>query len=144
VVDDDTPTPAKPDDATKPADPTKPGDVATTKPIDTVTKPGTTVAPPAPPSPTAPTPPAATTPPPATDSVAKPTVPGGDLTKAKATFQAKCSQCHSTDEVKRHPPKSAAGTTSLIKRMIEENDAVFSAAEIQLISTYINATYVGH
>jgi hypothetical protein len=133
-------------EAAKPADPAKPAEAA--KPTD-LTKP----APPA--DPAAKPPAVATTPPPTTPAAATPAPPtttappaanpmpaGGELARAQKTFQAKCSQCHSTDEVKRHPPKSAAQTSSLIKRMIEENDAVFSAAEIQAISTYINATYV--
>jgi mono/diheme cytochrome c family protein len=95
---------------------------------------------PVPPAPPPPGPPPLTLPPAVPRTIPAP--PAIDLTRAKHTFEAKCSECHELADVDHRPPRSRAAATALVKRMIDENDAVFTPDEITLIVAWLNAQYV--
>jgi mono/diheme cytochrome c family protein len=65
-----------------------------------------------------------------------------DLALARRTFEAKCSQCHELDDVEKNPPRSKAAAAELVKRMVDDNDAVLSPDEISLITAWLAAHYI--
>ena len=65
-----------------------------------------------------------------------------DLAKAKATYEAVCSQCHELSDIVAAPPKTAKETRNMIERMIRENEAELTAEEITLCAAWLDATYV--
>jgi mono/diheme cytochrome c family protein len=65
-----------------------------------------------------------------------------DLAKAKQTYEKACSQCHDLSDVDAQPPKTASESASLIQRMVTENEATFTTAEIRDIAAYLDAHFV--
>ncbi|MBA3460026.1 MAG: hypothetical protein H0T46_08700 [Deltaproteobacteria bacterium] len=65
-----------------------------------------------------------------------------DLAKAKATYEAVCSQCHELSDVVAAPPKTTQDTRDMIERMIRENEAELTPEEITLCAAWLDATYV--
>lgn len=65
-----------------------------------------------------------------------------DLTKAKATYEAVCSQCHELTDVVAAPPTTVQESRDMIERMIRENEAELSPEEIMLVAAWLDATYV--
>ena len=64
-----------------------------------------------------------------------------DEATTKTLFDAKCSECHETSDVDKHPPKSAAESRSLIVRMVE-NGLKCDEKEIAALDWYLNKHYV--
>ena len=64
-----------------------------------------------------------------------------DLAKAKATYENVCSQCHELSDVDADPPRSRREAERLVRRMIAENDAEMSAAEVRLVVAYLEAKF---
>ncbi len=63
-----------------------------------------------------------------------------DLAAATATFESRCSQCHSAVLVQANPPRSAEAATTLVARMVR-NGLQASEAELSQIIAYLEATY---
>lgn len=78
---------------------------------------------------------------PASANVA-PTAAPIDLKKAKATYEAVCTQCHELSDIEAAPPKTAQDTRDMIERMIRENEAELTVEEITLCAAWLDATYV--
>ncbi len=79
---------------------------------------------------------------PATTPTPTPTPrPTVDLAKAKATYENVCSQCHELSDVDADPPRSRREAERLVRRMIAENDAEMSAAEVRLVVAYLEAKF---
>lgn len=74
------------------------------------------------------------------DSVAAPKQP--DLTKAKATYEEVCSQCHELSDVDAAPPRTADDVRAMIQRMIEDNDAELTTDQIADVAAWLDAAYV--
>lgn len=71
-----------------------------------------------------------------------PVAPAIDLKRAKATYEKVCSQCHELSDIEAAPPKSAQETRDMIERMIKENEAELTPAQITLCAAWLDATYV--
>ncbi|HUQ04646.1 MAG TPA: hypothetical protein VM261_19230 [Kofleriaceae bacterium] len=65
-----------------------------------------------------------------------------DLAKAKMTYEDACSQCHELADVDAAPPASADESTSLIRRMITENEAELSKDQIEECHAYLVAHFI--
>lgn len=65
-----------------------------------------------------------------------------DLTLAKKTYEEVCSQCHDLDEVTKAPPKTKAESRAMIQRMIKENEAEMTAAQIELVAAWLETEFV--
>jgi mono/diheme cytochrome c family protein len=75
-------------------------------------------------------------------AAAMPTMSAIDLGKAKMTYEDACSQCHDLADVDAAPPASADESTSLIRRMITENDAELSKEQIEDCHAYLVAHFI--
>ena len=71
-----------------------------------------------------------------------PPAPTIDLKKAKATYEKVCSQCHELSDIEAAPPTTAQETRNMIARMIKENEAELTPAQITLCAAWLDATYV--
>ena len=69
------------------------------------------------------------------------TVVAYDEAEAKVLFEDKCSQCHPLTDVEDYPPRSEEETTEVVARMIE-NGLYLEEEEIELITRYVNKTYL--
>ncbi len=76
-----------------------------------------------------------------TDAVAPPATKP-DLTKARATYEEVCSQCHELADVDKAPPRTAVDARTMIHRMIETNEAELTAEQIEDVAAWLEATYV--
>jgi mono/diheme cytochrome c family protein len=65
-----------------------------------------------------------------------------DLARAKATYEEVCSQCHELSEVTKAPPKTARESRQMIQRMIKENEAEMTPAQIELVTAWLDAEFV--
>jgi len=65
-----------------------------------------------------------------------------DLKKAKATYEAVCTQCHELSDIEAAPPTTPQDTRDMIERMIRENEAELTVEEITLCAAWLDATYV--
>jgi cytochrome c5 len=75
-------------------------------------------------------------------AAAMPAMSAVDLGKAKMTYEDACSQCHDLSDVDAAPPTSADESTSLIRRMITENDAELSKEQIEDCHAYLVAHFI--
>jgi mono/diheme cytochrome c family protein len=80
--------------------------------------------------------------PPMPSTPSMPAAPAVDLGKAKMTYEDVCSQCHDLADVDAAPPMSADESTSLIRRMITENDAELSKDQIEDCHAYMVAHFI--
>jgi mono/diheme cytochrome c family protein len=64
-----------------------------------------------------------------------------DEKAAKALFDSKCSECHDTSDVDKHPPLSAGDCKSLLSRMVD-NGLKCDEKEIATLDWYLNKQYV--
>ena len=69
------------------------------------------------------------------------TVVAYDEAEAKVLFEDKCSQCHPLTDVEDYPPRSEEETTEVVARMID-NGLYLEEEEIELITRYVNKTYL--
>ncbi len=63
-----------------------------------------------------------------------------DAAQAKQVFEAKCSECHGTDEVEQAPPDSEAAARDLVTRMVAEGMTA-DENELAQIVRYLTETY---
>lgn len=77
-----------------------------------------------------------------TPAIVAPVAAAIDLKKAKATYEAVCTQCHELSDIENAPPTTAQDTRDMIERMIRENEAELTVEEITLCAAWLDATYV--
>jgi mono/diheme cytochrome c family protein len=65
-----------------------------------------------------------------------------DLAVARKTYEDACSQCHELEDINKAPPKTAEESRAMIQRMIKENEAELTAAQIELIAAWLDAAFV--
>ncbi len=65
-----------------------------------------------------------------------------DLAAAKKTYEEVCSQCHDLDEITKAPPRTAEESRAMIQRMIKENEAELTAAQIEQVAAWLDAEFV--
>jgi cytochrome c5 len=66
-----------------------------------------------------------------------------DEKKAQATYETVCSQCHELSDVDKAPPRTAEEVSSVIKRMIDENDLKAEKADLEMIEWYMKRKFAG-
>ena len=66
-----------------------------------------------------------------------------DLERARAVYTETCSQCHDLTDVDAKPPRTEVEVRTLIKRMVEENEATFTPEQIQMSAAYMMAHFLG-
>jgi mono/diheme cytochrome c family protein len=65
-----------------------------------------------------------------------------DLAAAKKTYEEVCSQCHELDEIAKAPPRTKKESREMIQRMIEDNEAELTPAQIEQVAAWLDAEFV--
>lgn len=65
-----------------------------------------------------------------------------DMKRAEAVYTETCSQCHDLSDVEAKPPRSEAEVQTLIKRMVDENEATFTPEQIHMSTAYMAAHFL--
>jgi mono/diheme cytochrome c family protein len=73
---------------------------------------------------------------------AKPPAPAIDLVKAKAVFNDVCSQCHPISDIDAAPPRTASAVRAMVRRMISEEGAELTPAQVRYATAWMMETYV--
>jgi hypothetical protein len=66
-----------------------------------------------------------------------------DEKKAQSTYETVCSQCHELSDVDKNPPKTAEEVSSVIRRMIDDNDLKAEKADLEMIEWYMKRKFAG-
>ena len=65
-----------------------------------------------------------------------------DLSAARQTYEAVCSQCHELTEISKKPPKTLRESREMIQRMIRDNEAELTGEQIEAVGTWLDAEFV--
>lgn len=69
-------------------------------------------------------------------------VSGVDMARAQVVYTEACSQCHDLTDIDAKPPRSEAEVQSLIRRMVDENEATFTPDQIQMSAAYMTSHFL--